>query len=316
MNYTTNYHLPQWVQTDRIQMEDFNQAMADIDEGLGSALQSANGLETTAYNLSGILFELKASGMAADCKGMMGDNMSDISGFAEVPYGFSYDAAGKRLRYSTDSLTGEYLVSSTAANIGPGASGASAVWTPEAKGHAEKIRFLAGVSGVISFYFTISCNGSVIYTSGTEYQTSNWQYTDFDGISIDFLPENQYQFHVYNTSSSSTITALNGFRVYFAEKTAVPTISTKAAVIGCAAQSAVAWVHYAGTCPAVSLLVGEAAYPMTATGAAVPVESEQEPNLLCQRFYADVPATASDTAALRFTAQGDFDLYRWNAWMW
>ena len=34
MNYTTNYHLPQWVETDRIQMEDFNQAMADIDEGL------------------------------------------------------------------------------------------------------------------------------------------------------------------------------------------------------------------------------------------------------------------------------------------
>ena len=34
MNYTKNYHLPQWVETDRIQMEDFNQAMADIDEGL------------------------------------------------------------------------------------------------------------------------------------------------------------------------------------------------------------------------------------------------------------------------------------------
>ena len=28
MNYTTNYHLPQWVETDRIQMEHFNQAMA------------------------------------------------------------------------------------------------------------------------------------------------------------------------------------------------------------------------------------------------------------------------------------------------
>ena len=34
MNYTTNYHLPQWVETDRIMMEDFNQAMADIDESL------------------------------------------------------------------------------------------------------------------------------------------------------------------------------------------------------------------------------------------------------------------------------------------
>ena len=34
MNYTTNYHLPQWVESDRIMMEDFNDAMASIDEGL------------------------------------------------------------------------------------------------------------------------------------------------------------------------------------------------------------------------------------------------------------------------------------------
>ena len=31
MNYTENYHLPQWVETDRVQMEDFNAAMATID---------------------------------------------------------------------------------------------------------------------------------------------------------------------------------------------------------------------------------------------------------------------------------------------
>ena len=44
MNYTTNYHLPQWMETDRIRMEDFNQAMADIDEGIAeerSARQEA-----------------------------------------------------------------------------------------------------------------------------------------------------------------------------------------------------------------------------------------------------------------------------------
>ena len=45
MNYTTNYHLPQWVETDRIQMEDFNQAMADIDEGLSETY----GPERKAY---------------------------------------------------------------------------------------------------------------------------------------------------------------------------------------------------------------------------------------------------------------------------
>ena len=45
MNYTTNYHLPQWVETDRIQMEDFNQAMADIDLGIKNAQDGAD----TAY---------------------------------------------------------------------------------------------------------------------------------------------------------------------------------------------------------------------------------------------------------------------------
>ena len=42
MNYTTNYHLPQWVETDRIQMEDFNQAMADIDEAMGTYYGTEN----------------------------------------------------------------------------------------------------------------------------------------------------------------------------------------------------------------------------------------------------------------------------------
>ena len=28
MNYTTNYHLPQWVETDRILMDDFNDMTA------------------------------------------------------------------------------------------------------------------------------------------------------------------------------------------------------------------------------------------------------------------------------------------------
>ena len=42
MNYTTNYHLPQWVESDRIMMEDFNEAMASIDEGLTEAYRSTN----------------------------------------------------------------------------------------------------------------------------------------------------------------------------------------------------------------------------------------------------------------------------------
>ena len=34
MEYTKNYHLPQWVMEDRILMEDFNQMCADMEAGL------------------------------------------------------------------------------------------------------------------------------------------------------------------------------------------------------------------------------------------------------------------------------------------
>ena len=48
MNYTTNYHLPQWVETDRIQMEDFNDAMSGIDGGIAAAKAAADTAESKA----------------------------------------------------------------------------------------------------------------------------------------------------------------------------------------------------------------------------------------------------------------------------
>lgn len=41
MNYTQNHHLPQWVKSDRIRMEDFNDAMANIESGLDQAAQQS-----------------------------------------------------------------------------------------------------------------------------------------------------------------------------------------------------------------------------------------------------------------------------------
>ena len=41
MEYTTNYHLPQWVESDRIMMGDFNDAMASIEEGMSSNAEAA-----------------------------------------------------------------------------------------------------------------------------------------------------------------------------------------------------------------------------------------------------------------------------------
>ena len=48
MNYTNNYHLPQWVETDRIMMEDFNQMCSDIDEGIKTAQDTADTAESKA----------------------------------------------------------------------------------------------------------------------------------------------------------------------------------------------------------------------------------------------------------------------------
>lgn len=39
MNYTENYHLPQWEESDRVMMKDFNQMCASIDEGIGAAAE-------------------------------------------------------------------------------------------------------------------------------------------------------------------------------------------------------------------------------------------------------------------------------------
>lgn len=48
MEYTKNYHLPQWVKSDRIMMDDFNAAMVGIEEGISA---ERTGLLRAAYNL-------------------------------------------------------------------------------------------------------------------------------------------------------------------------------------------------------------------------------------------------------------------------
>ena len=43
MNYTENYQLPQWVESDRVLMEDFNDAMTKIDQGMDAISKIALG---------------------------------------------------------------------------------------------------------------------------------------------------------------------------------------------------------------------------------------------------------------------------------
>ena len=42
MEYTKNYKLPQWVETDRVLMDDFNNAMTNIEEGMSTAQDTAS----------------------------------------------------------------------------------------------------------------------------------------------------------------------------------------------------------------------------------------------------------------------------------
>ena len=49
MEYTTNYQLPQWVETDRIIMEDFNDMTSKIDAVLGQAPGKGNCQILTGY---------------------------------------------------------------------------------------------------------------------------------------------------------------------------------------------------------------------------------------------------------------------------
>lgn len=46
MNYTPNYQLPQWEQTDRVIMDDFNNAMSTIEEGLSAKCEMYFGTYT------------------------------------------------------------------------------------------------------------------------------------------------------------------------------------------------------------------------------------------------------------------------------
>lgn len=51
MNYTENYHLPQWVETDRVMMKDFNRMCADIEAGLTELRESTTAAGTAAERL-------------------------------------------------------------------------------------------------------------------------------------------------------------------------------------------------------------------------------------------------------------------------
>ena len=65
MDYTKNHHLPQWVKSDRIMMDDFNAAFANIDKGLSDRSQAVDNLSGQITNVSNTLSQ-QISGKAAE----------------------------------------------------------------------------------------------------------------------------------------------------------------------------------------------------------------------------------------------------------
>ena len=64
MNHTTNYHLPQWVETDRIMMGDFNQMCSDIDEGIAEAKEAADAAQQEAEEKGFVVGSYTGNGAA------------------------------------------------------------------------------------------------------------------------------------------------------------------------------------------------------------------------------------------------------------
>jgi len=85
MNYTTKFHLPQWIESDQIRMEDFNAAMAALESSLDSAREAAFRQACNQIQLAG------ATGCAQQLQGlfyqsMEGEQLPDgVSGM--VPQG-------------------------------------------------------------------------------------------------------------------------------------------------------------------------------------------------------------------------------------
>lgn len=81
MNYTSDFHLPQWVETDEVRMEDFNSAMAALESALAQtaedAFRQAHNVLLLAESagvrgpLGGFARSLRCGALPEDCAGFV-----------------------------------------------------------------------------------------------------------------------------------------------------------------------------------------------------------------------------------------------------
>ena len=87
MNYTKNYHLPQWDETDRIMRVDFNQMCADMEAGLNKNAQAAAAAKTQSdqgvTNAAGAQAAAEAAMAAAQAAQTSADGAQDTADGAQ-----------------------------------------------------------------------------------------------------------------------------------------------------------------------------------------------------------------------------------------
>ena len=94
MDYTNNYHLPQWVKSDRIMMDDFNQMNRNIESALNTSIQTANSAKSTAN-------AAKSAASAAQSAANAAQSTANQA-LAALPYAVgSYTGTGQSMTFKT-----------------------------------------------------------------------------------------------------------------------------------------------------------------------------------------------------------------------
>jgi len=165
MNYTSNHHLPQWVSSDRVRMEDFNSAMANIDSGLVSASSAASRAQSAANSAQSTANSAKSAASTAQSAA---DAAADTASQALTKANAAYTPDNKP--YVVGSYTGNGAQSQVI-NLGfrpyfAVISGATE--SPDESATAELIRYVAitGRSLNVQRRAQLGSIGLIVYRDG------------------------------------------------------------------------------------------------------------------------------------------------------
>lgn len=184
MNHTANYKLPQWVEDDRILMEDFNQAFKNLEDGLTAAKSAADGAATAAEQgqqgvttltprvtaLEQAVKLVKLGTIQADSAGTYSLDLSgnDFSAFSNLILDCTISGlySGAVLFINGD-LAGNYHVGSDSASTAGISLGC------EGGGNTHTIAYLHPFENQIS----CSCQRDVLNSYGASYETETMGYS-------------------------------------------------------------------------------------------------------------------------------------------